>query len=99
FKLLDQVTVAGNPLLGIPSSTAPGPNTTELLTIVDSLPVPGGSLSHTYQGKELFFELFRYLTGQAIYNGHNGYTDYGTNNLSNLNVDNPAIDWDSSIEA
>ena len=34
-------------------------------TIVDSMPTPGGNLSHAYQGKELFFEFFRYLTGQG----------------------------------
>jgi len=66
--------------------------------ILDSMPVPKGGLSHTYQGKELFFELFRYLTGQGVYNAHNGYTDYGTNNTDNLNVDNLAISWDTSIE-
>jgi len=67
--------------------------------IVDSMPIPGGSLSHSYQGKELFFEFFRYLTGQGVYNAHNGYTDFGTNNSQNLDFDNPAISWDTSIEA
>jgi len=67
--------------------------------ILDSIPSPQGGLSHTYQGKELFFELFRYLTGQGVYNAHNGYTDYGTKNTYNLDVDYPAISWDTSIEA
>jgi type IV pilus assembly protein PilY1 len=98
FKLLDRVVVPGNALLGIPDTTAVGPNTQELLTILDSLPVPAGSVAHTYQGKELFFELFRYLTGQAVYNGHNGYADYGTTSVNNLNVDGPAYDWDASVE-
>jgi len=66
--------------------------------ILDSMPTPSGNLSHTYQGKELFFELFRYLTGQGVYNAHNGYTDYGTNNTQNLDVDYPALSWDTSIE-
>jgi len=66
--------------------------------ILDSMPVPQGNLSHTYQGKELFFELFRYLTGQGVYNAHNGYTDYGTKNTYNLDVDYPVISWDTSIE-
>lgn len=66
--------------------------------LLSSIPTPQGNLSHKYQGKELFFEFFRYLTGQGVYNSHNGYTDYGTSNKFNVNVDNPAIDWDSSIE-
>jgi type IV pilus assembly protein PilY1 len=66
--------------------------------ILDSMPIPQGNLSHAYQGKELFFEFFRYLTGQGVYNAHNGYTDYGTANTFNLDVDFPAISWDTSIE-
>jgi type IV pilus assembly protein PilY1 len=31
-----------------------------------AIPDPGGSVSHSFQGKELYFELFRYLTGQDI---------------------------------
>jgi type IV pilus assembly protein PilY1 len=98
FKLLDRVTIPGNPLLGIPDTTALGPNTQQLLTILDAIPVPTSSVNHPYQGKEALFELFRYLTGQAVYNGHNGYTDFGTNDDQNLDVDNPAVDWDTSIE-
>jgi len=66
--------------------------------ILDAMPTPGGATSHSYQGKELFFEFFRYLTGQGVYNGHNGWTDYGTNGTDNLDVDHPAISWDPSIE-
>ena len=66
--------------------------------ILSSMPIPQGNVSHTYQGKELFFELFRYLTGQGVYNGHNGYTDYGTDNTENVNVDNPGVSWDPLIE-
>jgi type IV pilus assembly protein PilY1 len=66
--------------------------------ILDSMPMPGGNTSHSYQGKELFFEFFRYLTGQGVYNAHNGYTDYGTTNAQNLDLDFPAISWDTSIE-
>jgi type IV pilus assembly protein PilY1 len=66
--------------------------------ILASIPTPLGSVSHDYQGKELFFEFFRYLTGQAVYNAHNGYTDFGTKNTYNLDVDHPAIAWDTSIE-
>jgi type IV pilus assembly protein PilY1 len=47
----------------------------------------------------MYFELFRYLTGQGVYNGHNGYVDYGTDNSQNLNQDRPQTDWDAGIEA
>ncbi len=67
-------------------------------SILDAMPVPQGNLSHPYQGKELFFEFFRYLTGQGVYNAHNGWLDYGTNNQDNLDFDNPGAAWDSTIE-
>ncbi len=66
--------------------------------ILASIPTPQGNQSHSYQGKELFFEFFRYLTGQGVYNAHNGYTDYATSNTDNLDVDYPAIAWDTDIE-
>ena len=71
-----------------------------LAAILDAIPTPQGNASHPFQGKELYFELFRYLTGQGIYNGHNGYVDFGDgpNDTNNLDVDIPAIDWDSTIE-
>jgi type IV pilus assembly protein PilY1 len=65
---------------------------------LDAMPIPQGNLSHTYQGKELFFEFFRYLTGQGVYNAHNGYTDFGTMNTQNLDFDFPALSWDTFIE-
>lgn len=66
--------------------------------ILDAIPTPQGNLAHSYQGKELFFEFFRYLTGQGVYNAHNGYNDFDTSIQDNLDVDYPAFDWDSSIE-
>lgn len=72
--------------------------TSRLHNKLAQIPVPQGNLAHSFQGKELYFELFRYLTGQDIYNGHNGWTDYDTNNQQNLPVDNPDISWDTSIE-
>ena len=66
--------------------------------ILAAMPTPQGNQSHSYQGKELFFEFFRYLTGQGVYNAHNGYTDYATSNRENLDVDHPLIAWDASIE-
>jgi type IV pilus assembly protein PilY1 len=71
----------------------------EFHDILASIPLPLGSESHSYQGKELFFEFFRYLTGQEVYNGHNGWTDYNTNASENLDVDGEGYAWDPSIEA
>lgn len=68
-----------------------------LLNKLDNMPTGAGA-SHPYQGVELFFELFRYLTGQGIHNAHNGWVDYGSNNADNLPVDFPIITWDTSIE-
>jgi type IV pilus assembly protein PilY1 len=66
--------------------------------ILDAMPTPQGNLSHSYQGKELFFEFFRYLTGQGVYNAHNGWTDYGSDSKYNLDTDFPGASWDTSIE-
>ncbi|MDX1405808.1 MAG: PilC/PilY family type IV pilus protein [Woeseiaceae bacterium] len=66
--------------------------------ILSAMPTPQGNMSHSFQGKELFFEFFRYLTGQGVYNAHNGWTDYGTNNQQNLDQEHPGSDWDKSIE-
>lgn len=62
-----------------------------------AIPAPQGNVSHAFQGKELYFEFFRYLTGHKIYNVFNGYTDFGTSSTENLNVDFPAASWDTSI--
>jgi type IV pilus assembly protein PilY1 len=68
----------------LPNAVDTDPSRVELLTILDSLPATQGNLSHSYQGTELFFEFFRYLTGQLVYNGTNGWTDYATNSTNNL---------------
>ena len=68
-------------------------------SILDALPTPQGNLSHKWQGKELFFEFFRYLTGQEVYNAHNGWLDFGSkDDLTNLDVEFPAASWDPDIE-
>jgi type IV pilus assembly protein PilY1 len=74
--------------------------------ILKALPPPQGVLSHTWQGKELFFEFFRYITGQEVYNAHNGYLDFGTDRkaddpMLNLDVDpvGSGASWDTSIES
>lgn len=78
----------------------------ELNAILASMPVPATGGGQSYQGRELFFELYRYLTGGLIYNGHNGWTDYNTNNTHNLDsaadasapFASTAHDWDTLIE-
>jgi len=67
-------------------------------SILEAMPTPQGNVSHSYQGKELFFEFFRYLTGQGVYNSHNAWTDYGSTSKFNLDKDFPAASWDNSIE-
>jgi type IV pilus assembly protein PilY1 len=62
------------------------------------IPLPQGFLSHSYQGKELFFELFRYLTAGKIYNGHVGFKDFGTDDNFNMDDDTPDTMWDEDIE-
>ncbi|MCH9675233.1 MAG: hypothetical protein K0U93_27575 [Gammaproteobacteria bacterium] len=75
------------------------PDKVSLFNKLDAIPTPGGNLNHAYQGKELYFELFRYLTGQGIYNAHLGYQDFGDGNRNtNLDKDFPLHYWDPSIE-
>lgn len=64
-----------------------------------AMPTPQGNQSHPYQGKELFFELYRYLTGRGVWNGHVGFLDFATNTTKNMDVDTPALMWDSSVES
>ena len=71
----------------------------DMLAALNALPSPQGNLSHPYQGKEMYFELFRYLTGQAWHNAHLGWEDYGSNDNDNLDTDFPDLAWDSGIES
>ncbi len=72
----------------------------ELMNILYAIPTPAGNVSHKMQGKELYFEFFRYLSGQDIYNGHLGYMNFGdTNKNDNLDSDFPGAGWDTSIES
>jgi type IV pilus assembly protein PilY1 len=61
-----------------------------------AIPSPQGSLSHPYQGKELFYELYRYFTGQGIYNGHVGFLDFDSDPLANMRPETPNTAWDNS---
>ncbi|MEX0618378.1 MAG: PilC/PilY family type IV pilus protein [Pseudohongiellaceae bacterium] len=71
----------------------------DMLAALEAIPVPQGNLSHPYQGKEMYFEMFRYLTGQRWHNAHLGWNDFGTNGSENLDDDNPLLSWDPSIES
>ncbi len=81
-------------------STGEDADKVEFADLLDAIPMPQGNESHPYQGKEVYYELFRYLTGQGIYNGHNGFVDFGDgpNDNQNLDVDIPALAWDTGIE-
>ena len=81
---------------------------------LDALPSPHGNASHHFQGAELYFELFRFLTGQGVYNSHNGWSNFGTSDTYNIDdpldsiddhptagsdVDPPGImGWDTAVE-
>lgn len=61
----------------------------------------GDASGHSFQGKELYFEMFRYLTGQAIYNGHLGdrsFDSHSSQKDENLDQDWPTASWDTAAE-
>ena len=69
FKLLD----------GADDATDATKNKRLILDKLEAVRSPrGGNETHTFQGKEIYFELYRYLAGKAVYNGHLGYRDYGS---------------------
>jgi type IV pilus assembly protein PilY1 len=75
-----------------------------LLRKMFAVPTPQGDgtpnpTSHDFQGAELYFELFRYLTGQAVHNGHNGWVDYASDDSENLDTEDPLRAWDVTIES
>lgn len=74
--------------------------TTALLPSV--LALPGQSVfsaNHPYQTKEIYAELAKYLRGDAIFNGHLGYYDYGDKDpVTNLNTSFPLLSWDTNAE-
>ncbi len=47
-----------------------------------------GSITHAYQPKEMFFEFFRYLTGQDVQSGHLGFDDLGYTQPTKGSLDN-----------
>ena len=56
-------------------------------SVLATMPVPtsggGSDPSHNYQGRELFYEFYRYLTGATVYNGYNGFKSYDHNTGNN----------------
>jgi type IV pilus assembly protein PilY1 len=65
-------------------------------SVLATLPVPppsgggggGAPADHSYQGKELFYEFYRYLAGDPVYNGKNGFTSFDavTGGSDSINV-------------
>lgn len=66
-------------------------NKREFFERLSALPSPQGDLSASAQHKELYFELFRYLTGQSVFNGHNGWNNLGTGPNSDYNLNDFTI--------
>lgn len=85
-----------------PDFTLLDANKQALFDKLDAIPQPQGSLSHPNQNKEVYFEFFRYLTGQGVHNGHNGWADYGTNtsyNIGTADDGTASVGWDTSVES
>jgi type IV pilus assembly protein PilY1 len=57
------------------------------LAYLKSKKLQSNMADHPYQGSELFFEFFRYLTGQHIYNEHNGWTDFEQGSSKDTSTD------------
>ena len=93
-------------LLNDPLGTAEAQLIAKLSTLVtnafsapDTAPLALGDPAHPYQGKELYLELYQYLTGAEIYNGHLGNYDYGSiDGSTNLDTSQPLLTWDTAVE-
>lgn len=71
---------------------------------LEAIPLKGdegisGNWSHSYQLKELFFEMFRYVTKGYVFNGENGWTDFKTNTSYNINHNDDTLFGDNEPEA
>lgn len=59
-------------------------------SVLATMPVPisggGSDPSHNYQGRELFYEFYRYLTGATVYNAYNGFISYDNPSATPFNV-------------
>ncbi len=68
----------------------------QLLVKLAALPDPGipepwmrsAWAGHAYRIRDVYFELFRYLSGQRVFNGFLGASDYGSQESGNLYHDN-----------
>lgn len=99
------VFVGFTDLLNDPLGIAEATLISRVTALVTAALAPGdpdpqiGDPTHPYQGKELYHEFHRYLTGGPIYNGHLGWYDYGdVDPDDNLDVSNPALSWDAAVE-
>ena len=93
-------------LLNDPLGVAEAQLINDVTTLVTNGLAPGdpnpelGDPTHPYQGKELYWEFYRYLVGGEIFNGHLGWFDYGdTNAADNLDASNPPLSWDATVES
>jgi type IV pilus assembly protein PilY1 len=65
-------------------------NKSRLLNILKMLPSNqtltdiNANISHSWQAKEMFFEFYRYLTGQEVLNGLEGWEDFDTDDSFNI---------------
>ena len=98
--ILNSVLTSGGAASGYSISDATGDGTiSENSTCAD-----GGKYDHKYQGAELYFELFRYLIGGPVLQGHSALDDFGSNPATNLDTEcyEPglvgALKWDTTIE-
>lgn len=57
---------------------------------LNNIPIPGGTINHSFQAKELYWEFYRYLTAQGVWSGHLGYRDFGDRTVS-TNLDDASI--------
>lgn len=82
-----------------PDTNEGAANAAAFVEILKAVPDAQGSISHDYQGAEMYFEFFRYLTGQKVYNGFNGWESFNRNNDNGTNLDAefPAFSWDESV--
>jgi type IV pilus assembly protein PilY1 len=62
----------------------------DTLRSIPATSIPNLPDYHPYQLKEMYFELFRYLTGQKIVYGHQGWRDFDDDNAAKtVNLDGP----------
>ena len=78
-------------LKGFTDISVPG-NLEHLLLKLAAIPDPAVTepwmgaawAGHTYRIRDIYFELFRYLSGQRVFNGFLGASDYGSQTSGNL---------------